>query len=96
MSFRYIVMCDRCNRIQGLRTDVVGGGSGVFKEDLARIGWKEDAEGKHTCPFCANPCPDCDGEGQVDCERPPGTYIDCSACDGTGIAGAKKEKGEPS
>jgi hypothetical protein len=95
MSFRYIVVCDEpnCHRQQGIRTSVVRSDcGGVFKEDLPRIGWKEDEEGRHTCPFCANPCPMCGGDGQVDCERPPGTYIKCSTCDGRGIAPAQKEK----
>jgi len=95
MSFRYVVVCDvkLCHRQQGIRTAVVQhDGAGVYKSDLPGLGWKEEG-GKHTCPFCANPCAECDGEGVVDIERPMGTYIDCRACGGSGIARAQKEKG---
>jgi hypothetical protein len=97
MSFRYIVVCDKCARQQGVLTDpdkIRNDGGGVYPNELADLGWEEDTEGRHTCPFCANPCPMCGGQGQVDCERPPGTYIECSACDGTGIAPTRKRKGE--
>jgi len=113
MSFRYIVVCDQpnCSRQQGILTpDAViekvhgrhnlrNDGGGVYPEELPGLGWKEDEEGRHTCPFCANPCPDCAGTGQadhgvIDTERPPGTFIHCPGCGGMGIARAKKDKGE--
>lgn len=101
MSFRYIVVCDHdgCHRQQGILTPnhqkLRNDGGGVLAEELSDLGWEEDVEGCHHCPFCANPCQVCGGTGQVDTERPPGIYIDCYACEGTGIAGTRdKEKGE--
>lgn len=97
MSFRYIVVCNSCARQQGILTPnhrtLRNDGGGILAEELADLGWEEDEDGRHTCPFCANPCPDCDGTGQLDLEHLG--HAECSACEGTGIADTRdKEKGE--
>lgn len=97
MSFRYIVVCNRCSRQQGVLTpdhpELRNDGGGILVEELEQIGWVAEEDGRHTCPFCTNPCPDCGGDGEVDIER-GGTSITCPTCGGKGIAPAKKEKGE--
>lgn len=66
MSFCYIVICDTkdCYCQQSILTPenkIRNDGGGVFVEDLASIGWVEDEDGNHTCPFCSSTC---DGRGE--------------------------------